>query len=92
MSKKTITEKKRVTVEKPTFKKPFLIGLFIASIILVPLAVTGTLILPLNDWFSLSTPIRPGSWTILGALTGFLLSAIFAFFFARSISPSGKVN
>ena len=92
MYKKPNVGRKEETVDKPTFRKPFLIGLFIASIVLVPLTVTGTIMLPLNDWFSLSTPIKPGLWTIFGVMMGFVLSSIFAFFFARSISPSGKAN
>jgi len=92
MSKKSIAGQKETTVDKPTFKKPFLIGLFIASIVLVPLTVTAFLMLPINDWLSLSTPVKPGLWTIYGAITGFVLSAIFAFFFARSISPSDSGN
>jgi len=50
------------------------------------------LMLPLNKWFSLTNPLKPGMWVVYGTLTGLVLASILALFFARSISPSSKGN
>ncbi len=90
MSKRN--EKARTDEKKISFGRPFLIGLFIFAIVLVPLTVTSTLMLPLNKWFSLTNPLKPGMWVVYGTLTGLVLASILALFFARSISPSSKGN
>lgn len=88
MAKKETKEK----VVGSAFRGPFLVGLFIFSIVLVPMMITGTLILPLNDWLPLSEPIKAAHWVIYGALAGLLIAAVLSIFFARSVSPEHRGN
>ena len=85
-------EKARADEQNISFGRPFLIGLFIFAIVLVPLTVTSTLMLPLNKWFSLSNPLEPGMWVVYGTLSGLVMASILALLFARSISPASKGN
>ncbi len=86
VEKKTKDEKTQIV----SFRKPFLIGLFIFSIVCVPILVMGTLILPLNDWLSLSEPLELSRWVLYGAITGLLLAFVLSILFARSISPEKR--
>ena len=90
MVKEVPKAKGQLHSEKYLWVRPFLIGLFLSSIVLVPIIVAATLVLPLDEWFSLTTPLHPGDWVIYGALVGLVLSSLFGLLFAKSISLENK--
>ena len=90
MAKEEPRSKEPLQEKSNLWLRPFLIGLFLSGIILVPILVAATLVLPLDEWFALEPPLHPGDWVVYGTVVAIVLSCFFGLMFARSITPENK--